>query len=75
MPLSAVRPGGGTVPRTLVLVRRRFPALYWDALADGRHLRRTLRAKAAAERIAEGHAERVSAACCVEIVWGSAVTD
>ncbi len=59
VPLSAVRPGGGLVPRTVVLLRRRFPALYRDALSGGCHIRRTPRAKAAADRIAEAQAEKV----------------
>ncbi len=62
VPLTAVKPGGGVVPRTIVLVQRRFPPLYWDTLSDGRHLRRTPRAKAAADRIAEGQAEKVPTA-------------
>ena len=59
VPLTAVKPGGGLVPRTIVLVRRRYPPLYWDTLTDRRHLRRTPRAKAGADRIAEAHAEKV----------------
>ena len=59
VPLSAIRLGGGTAPRTAVVVQRRFPALYWDTLSDGRSMRRTARAKAAADRMAEGHAEKV----------------
>ena len=59
MPLSAIRLGGGTAPRTAVVVQRRFPALYWDTLSDGRSMCRTARAKAAADRMAEGNAEKV----------------
>lgn len=59
VPLTAVKPGGGLLPRTMVLVQRRYPPLYWDALADGRHIRRTPRARAGADRIAEAQAEKV----------------
>ena len=59
VPLTAVKPGGGLLPRTIVLVQRRYPALYWDTLSDGRHTRRTPRAKAGADGIAEAQAEKV----------------
>ncbi|EIE22396.1 hypothetical protein COCSUDRAFT_56086 [Coccomyxa subellipsoidea C-169] len=64
VPLGAVRPGGGTVSRTCVVVQRIFPALYRDRMSDGRYLRRTPRAKAVADRLSEGgiqQAEEASA--------------
>ncbi len=68
VPLTAVKPGGGLLPRTIVLVQRRYAALYWDTLSDGRHIRRTPRAKAGADRIAEAHAEKVLLPASISIV-------
>ena len=59
VPLTAVKAGGGLLPRTSVLVQRRYPPLYWDTLSDGRHIRRTPRAKAGADRTGEAQAEKV----------------
>ncbi|BDA43385.1 probable breast cancer type 2 susceptibility protein homolog at C-terminar half [Coccomyxa sp. Obi] len=54
VPLGAVRPGGGAVPRTCIVVQRCYPPLYRDCTSDGQFLRRTSRAKAAADRALEG---------------------
>ena len=59
VPLGAVRPGGGTVARTCLVVQRLFPPLYRDRLSDGRYLRRTPRAKSAADRHLEGGMQQV----------------
>ncbi len=59
VPLGAVRPGGGTVSRTCVVVQRIFPALYRDRMSDGRYLRHTPRAKAVADRLSEGGMQQV----------------
>ncbi|KAK9915248.1 hypothetical protein WJX75_006713 [Coccomyxa subellipsoidea] len=62
VPLGAVRPGGGTVARTCLVVQRLFPPLYRDRLSDGRYLRRTPRAKSAADRHLEGGMQQVEEA-------------
>ena len=61
VPLGAVRPGGGAVPRTCIVVQRVFPPLYRDRLSDGRYLRRTPRAKSVADRNMERGVQQVPA--------------
>lgn len=53
VPLGAVRAGGGQVPRTVVVVQRKYPPLFRDVMPDGQTLKRTPRAKAAADRFSE----------------------
>jgi hypothetical protein len=50
VPLGALRPGGGPAPRTLLLLQRRLPLLWWEEGSDGSRARRTRRAKAASDR-------------------------
>ena len=50
VPLGAIKQHGGVVPRTLARVQRRLPMVYWERTSDGGNVRRTPRARAAAER-------------------------
>jgi breast cancer 2 susceptibility protein len=75
VPLSGVRPSGGVVPQTLVVVLRAYPTLVWCKLPSGvavwqterahaAALARTRGAVAAAEAAAAGEAHEAEVALC-----------
>lgn len=67
VPLWAVWPGGGAVARTCIVVQRRFPPLYREQSSDGAYLRRTPRAKAAADSCLESGMQQVLRARATEL--------
>ncbi|KFM23863.1 Breast cancer type 2 susceptibility protein-like protein [Auxenochlorella protothecoides] len=58
LPLSLVDPGGGAIPRTLVVVQRVYPPLVWCSLSNGTSLMQTLRAHRATQNAATAHTEK-----------------
>ncbi|KAK9824814.1 hypothetical protein WJX81_000970 [Elliptochloris bilobata] len=66
VPLSAVHPDGGAVPRMLVVVRRRLQTLVRVSMPSGTKLTRTQRAHAAAVRASEADAGRAREAAALQ---------
>lgn len=60
VPLPCVKPGGGGVPRMVVLLQRKYPPCNWQRTSDGRAAVLTPKAHAAALRMADSRAAKVS---------------
>ena len=60
VPLPCVKPGGGVVPRMVVLLQRKYPPYNWQRTSDGHAAVLTPKAHAAALRRADSCAAKVS---------------